>query len=208
MNCFVMDHPLITHKVSLLKDKHTNSTDFKSLGKEISLLMCYELTRDLPLRQATIESPIGLIKTPIVAGRTMAFVPVLRGGLGMLDGLLELMPNAKVGHIGAFRDPQTKQSVVYYCKLPEDIEDREVILCDPMLATGSLAVATIDEIKKTGCTNIKFLTLLANKAGLEKVYAAHPDVTVYCASMVDGLNEKDYIADGFGDVSERLFGTK
>lgn len=208
MNCFVMDHPLITHKVSLLKDKHTNSTDFKSLVKEISLLMFYELTRDLPLRQATIESPIGLIKTQIVAGRTMAFVPVLRGGLGMLDGLLELMPNAKVGHIGAFRDPDTKESVVYYCKLPQDIDDREVIVCDPMLATGSLAVAAVDEIKKTGCTNIKFLTLLANKAGIERVNAAHPDVKIYCASMVDGLNEKGFIADGFGDVSERLFGTK
>ena len=208
MNCFVMDHPLITHKVSLLKDKHTNSNDFKSLVKEISLLMCYELTRDLPLRQATIESPMGIVKTKIIAGRAMAFVPVLRGGLGMLDGLLELIPNAKVGHIGAFRDPDTKQSVVYYCKLPEDMEEREVIVCDPMLATGSLAIAAIDEIKKTGCSNIKFFTLLANKAGVEKVNEAHPDVAIYCASMVDGLDDKGFIADGFGDVGARLFGTK
>ena len=208
MNCFVMNHPLITHKVSLLKDKHTGSKDFKATVKEISMLMCYELTRDLPLRQATIESPMGLIKTDIMAGRIMAFVPVLRGGLGMLDGLLEVMPNAKVGHIGAYRDPKTQKAVVYYCKLPDDIEDREVIICDHMLATGALAIDAIDEVKKAGCTNVKFLTLIANKQGVERVNKAHPDVTVYCASTVDGLDENGYIAEGFGDIGERLFGTK
>ena len=148
MNCFVMDHPLITHKVSLLKDKHTGTKDFKSIVKEISMLMCYEMTRDLPLRQMSIESPMGVIKTEFVAGKAMAFVPILRGGLGMLDGLLEVMPNAKVGHMGAYRDPETKKAVVYYCKLPDDIADREVIICDPMLATGSLAIETISELKK------------------------------------------------------------
>lgn len=208
MNCFVMDHPLITHKVSLLKDKHTCSKDFKTIVKEISMLMCYELTRDLPLRRASIESPMGIVKTDIIAGRAMAFVPILRGGLGMLDGLLELMPNAKVGHMGAFRDPDSKKAVVYYCKLPEDIGEREVIICDPMLATGSLAVASVDEIKKTGCTNIKFLTLIASKEGVENVNKAHPDVKIYCASTVEGLDEDGYIAEGFGDIGARLFGTK
>ena len=208
MNCVVMNHPLITHKVSLLKDKHTGSKDFKSTVKEISMLMCYELTRDLPLRQATIESPMGLVKTDIMAGRIMAFVPVLRGGLGMLDGLLEIMPNAKVGHIGAYRDSKTQKAVVYYCKLPDDIEDREVIICDPMLATGTLAIDAIDQIKKAGCTNVKFLTLIANKQGVENVNKAHPDVKIYCASTVDGLDENGYIAEGFGDIGERLFGTK
>lgn len=208
MNCFVMDHPLITHKVSLLKDKHTQTKDFKALVKEISMLMCYELTRDLPLKTATIESPMGLVKTQVAAGRVMAFVPVLRGGLGMLDGLLELIPNAKVGHIGAYRDPKTKKAVVYYCKLPEDIGEREVIICDPMLATGSLAVESINRIKSTGCTNVKFLTLIASKQGLETVFKAHPDVTVYCAGTVDSLDENGYISGGFGDMGARLFGVK
>ena len=208
MNCFVMDHPLITHKVSLLKDKHTGTKDFKSIVKEISMLMCYEMTRDLPLRQMSIESPMGVIKTEFVAGKAMAFVPILRGGLGMLDGLLEVMPNAKVGHMGAYRDPETKKAVVYYCKLPDDIADREVIICDPMLATGSLAIETISELKKQGCENIKCCTLIANKQGVENVNKVHPDVTVYCASTVDGLDEKGFITDGFGDIGDRLFGTR
>lgn len=208
MNCIVMNHPLITHKVSLLKDKQTEPKDFKSIVKEISMLMCYELTRELPLREAAIESPMGIVRTQIIAGRAIAFVPILRGGLGMLDGLLELMPNAKVGHIGAYRDPETKNAVVYYEKLPDDVEEREVIICDPMLATGGLACETIAHVKKTGCKSIKFLTLIASRQGVERVNAAHPDVTVYCAGMVDGLDENGFIAGGFGDIGARLFGTK
>jgi len=207
-NVFIMDHPLIKHKLTLIRDKNTGSKEFREMIGEIAMLMCYEATRDLPLQEVEIETPVAISKTQVISGKKLAFVPILRAGIGMVDGVLRLVPAAKVGHIGLYRDPQSLQPVDYYCKLPSDIEEREVIVLDPMLATGGSAVAAINSIKKKGATNIKFMCIIAAPEGIAALTAAHPDVSVYCASRDERLNEHGYIIPGLGDAGDRLFGTK
>ena len=204
----IMDHPLIQHKISLLRDKNTGSKEFRELVSEIAMLMCYEATRDLPLKEVEIETPIAVAKTKIIAGSKLAFVPILRAGLGMVDGVLRMVPAAKVGHIGIYRDPETKQAVEYYAKFPVDIERREVIVLDPMLATGASAIDAISQVKARGVTNIKFMCIIAAPEGLEALQKAHPDVAIYCAAKDDRLNEHAYIVPGLGDAGDRIFGTK
>ena len=205
---FIADHPLIQHKVTLLRDKNTGSKEFRELIQEITQLMCYEATRDLPLCDVEVETPITITKSKVIAGRKLAFVPILRAGIGMVEGALELVPAARVGHIGLYRDPETLKPVEYYCKLPGDISEREVIVLDPMLATGGSAVDAIAQIKKRGPKNIKFMCIIAAPEGLEALQAAHPDVQVYCASLDEHLNDHGYIVPGLGDAGDRIFGTK
>ncbi len=205
---FIADHPLIQHKVTLLRDKNTGSKEFRELIQEITQLMCYEATRDLPLCEVEVETPITITKSKVIAGRKLAFVPILRAGIGMVEGALELVPAARVGHIGLYRDPETLKRVEYYCKLPGDISEREVIVLDPMLATGGSAVDAIAQIKKRGPKNIKFMCIIAAPEGLEALQAAHPDVQVYCASLDEHLNDHGYIVPGLGDAGDRIFGTK
>ncbi|MBQ0109145.1 MAG: uracil phosphoribosyltransferase [Clostridiales bacterium] len=205
---FIADHPLIQHKLTILRDERTGSKEFRALIKEITELLCYEATRDLPLMDVTVKTPICVTSAKMVAGRKLAFVPILRAGLGMVDGTLELVPAAKVGHIGLYRDPDTHQPVEYYCKLPPDIEDREVIVLDPMLATGGSAIDAISQIKKRNPLNIKFMCIIAAPEGLKALTDAHPDVKVYCAALDDHLNEHAYIVPGLGDAGDRIFGTK
>ena len=204
----IMDHPLIQHKVSLLRDKNTGSKEFRELVSEIAMLMCYEATRDLPLVEVEIETPVAVAKTKVIAGRKLAFVPILRAGLGMVDGVLKMVPAAKVGHIGLYRDPETKEAVEYYCKLPVDIEKREVIIVDPMLATGVSALDAIQKIKDRGVKDIKFMCIIAAPEGLKTICEAHPDVKIYCAVLDDHLNDHAYIVPGLGDAGDRIFGTK
>ena len=204
----VFDHPLIQHKVSMMRMKETNTKDFRELANEISLLMAYEVTRDLPLESKEIETPICKTKANFVAGRSIGVVPILRAGLGMVDGILTLVPNAKVGHIGLYRDPETHMPVEYYCKLPVDVQDRTLIVVDPMLATGGSAVAAIDFIKQRGCKDIKLMNLLAAPEGVKAVMDAHPDVDIYVAALDEKLNDHAYIVPGLGDAGDRLFGTK
>jgi uracil phosphoribosyltransferase len=204
----IFDHPLIQHKISLLRNKNTGSKEFRELVGEVSMLMCYEATRDLPLKEVEIETPVALAKTKVIAGRKLAFVPILRAGIGMLDGVLSMVPAAKVGHIGLYRDPQTLQPVKYYCKLPSDINEREVIVLDPMLATGGSAVAAIQMLKESGAANIKFMCIIAAPEGLNALTEAHPDVQVYCAALDEKLNDDKYIVPGLGDCGDRIFGTK
>lgn len=208
MTPMIFDHPLIQHKISLLRNKNTGSKEFRELVGEVSMLMCYEATRDLPLKEVEIETPVALAKTKVIAGRKLAFVPILRAGIGMLDGVLSMVPAAKVGHIGLYRDPQTLQPVKYYCKLPSDINEREVIVLDPMLATGGSAVAAIQMLKERGATNIKFMCIIAAPEGLNALTEAHPDVQVYCAALDEKLNDDKYIVPGLGDCGDRIFGTK
>ena len=205
---FIADHPLIQHKVTLLRDKNTGSKEFRELIQEITQLMCYEATRDLPLCEVEVETPITITKSKVIAGRKLAFVPILRAGIGMVEGALELVPAARVGHIGLYRDPETLKPVEYYCKLPGDISEREVIVLDPMLATGGSAVDAIAQIKKRGPKNIKFMCIIAAPEGLEALQAAHPDVQVYCASLDEHLNDHGYIVPGLGAAGDRIFGTK
>jgi len=205
---FIADHPLIQHKLSLLRDKNTGSKEFRELIAEITMLMCYEATRDLPLREVEIETPMAFAKTKIISGRKLAFVPILRAGIGMVDGVLQLVPAAKVGHIGLYRDHVTCQPVEYYCKLPSDISEREVIVLDPMLATGGSAIAAIRMIKEKGVRQIKFMCIIAAPEGLDALVAAHPDVQIYCAALDECLNENKYIVPGLGDAGDRIFGTK
>lgn len=205
---FIMDHPLIQHKISLLRDKNTGSKEFRELISEVTMLMCYEATRDLPLKEVEIETPVAVAKTKVISGRKLAFVPILRAGIGMVDGVLTLVPAAKVGHIGLYRDPETHMPVEYYCKLPNDISEREVIVVDPMLATGGSAIDAINLIKKHGVKNIKFMCIIAAPEGLEALTKAHPDVAIYCASKDEKLNENKYIVPGLGDAGDRIFGTK
>ena len=205
---FIADHPLIQHKVTLLRDKNTGSKEFRELIQEITQLMCYEATRDLPLCEVEVETPITITKSKVIAGRKLAFVPILRAGIGMVEGALELVPAARVGHIGLYRDPETLKPVEYYCKLPGDISEREVIVLDPMLATGGSAVDAIAQIKKRGPKNIKFMCIIAAPEGLEALQAAHPDVQVSCASLDEHLNDHGYIVPGLGDAGDRIFGTK
>lgn len=204
----IVDHPLITHKLSIMRNKKTGSKDFRELLDEIALLMGYEITRDLPLEDVTIETPITKMTAKMVSGKKLAIVPILRAGLGMVDGLLRLVPVAKVGHIGLYRDPDTHMPVEYYCKLPFDIEDRIVILVDPMLATGGSSSDALTMLKKKGCKNIRLMCLVAAPEGVKKVQEDHPDVDIYTASLDDYLNEHAYIVPGLGDAGDRIFGTK
>ena len=204
----VFDHPLIQHKVSLMRDKETGTKEFRELLEEISTLMAYEVTRDLPLKEIEIETPICRAKTNVISGKKLAVVPILRAGLGMVDGITKLVPAAKVGHIGLYRDPHTLEPVEYYCKLPPDVEERELIVVDPMLATGGSASAAITFIKKRNCTNIKLVCLIAAPEGLERVHNEHPDVSIFVAAVDEKLNDHGYIVPGLGDAGDRLFGTK
>ncbi len=207
-NVVITNHPLIQHKLTLLRDKNTGSKEFRALVSEIATLMCYEATRDLPLEEVEIETPIQKTKTKVISGKTLAFVPILRAGTGMLDGVLSLVPSAKVGHIGMYRDPETALPIPYYCKLPSDIEEREVIVLDPMLATGGSAIDAISQIKEYGPKSIKFMGIIAAPEGLQALTEAHPDVEVYCAALDEKLNEHKYIVPGLGDAGDRIFGTK
>ena len=207
-NVTITNHPLIQHKLALLRDKNTGSKDFRTLVSEIATLMCYEATRDLPLEEVEIETPIQKTKANIISGKTLAFVPILRAGTGMLDGVLSLVPSAKVGHIGMYRDEETALPVPYYCKLPSDIEEREVIVLDPMLATGGSAIDAINQIKTYNPKSIKFMGIIAAPEGLEALKEAHPDVDIYCAALDKKLNEHKYIVPGLGDAGDRIFGTK
>lgn len=207
-NLHVLNHPLIQHKVSMMRMTSTSTKDFRALAEEISLLMAYEVTRDLPLKEEEIETPICRTKANFVAGRSIGVVPILRAGLGMVNGILTLVPNAKVGHIGLYRDPETHKPVEYYCKLPVDADQRTIIVVDPMLATGGSAVAAIRFLKDRGCKDIKLMNLIAAPEGVRAVMAAHPDVDIYVASLDEKLNENAYIVPGLGDAGDRLFGTK
>ncbi len=203
----IVDHPLITHKLSIMRSKDTGSKDFRELLDEIAMLMGYELTRDLPLEDVTIQTPICEMNAKMVAGRKLAIVPILRAGLGMVDGLQRLVPVAKVGHIGLYRDPETHKPVEYYCKLPTDIEERTVILVDPMLATGGSAVDALTMLKARGCKTIRFMCLVAAPEGVKAVQEAHPDVDIFTASLDACLNDHAYIVPGLGDAGDRIFGT-
>lgn len=204
----ILDHPLITHKLSIMRNKKTGSKDFRQILNEIAMLMGYELTRDLPLEDVTIETPLTKMKAKMISGKKLAIVPILRAGLGMVDGLLELVPVAKVGHIGLYRDPETHIPVEYYCKLPNDIEDRIVILVDPMLATGGSACDALTMLKRHGCRNIRFMALVGAPEGVRKVQEEHPDVDIFIAALDECLNDHAYIVPGLGDAGDRIFGTK
>ena len=204
----IMDHPLIQHKLSLIRDKQTGPKDFRELLDEISMLMAYEVTRDLPLQTVEIETPMARMRTKVIAGKKLGIVPILRAGLGMVDGILRLVPAARVGHIGLYRDPETLEPVEYYCKLPSDANEREWIVVDPMLAAGGSAAAAISFLKKRGCTQIRMMNLLAAPEGLERVQSEHPDVDIYVAAVDERLNDHGYITPGLGDAGDRLYGTK
>ena len=204
----IMDHPLVQHKVSLLRNKNTGTKEFKELVSELAMLLCYEATRDLPTEEVEIETPIAVARTRVLAGRKLALVPILRAGLGMVDGMLSLLPAAKVGHIGMYRDETTLQPVEYYCKLPSDIHERDVLVLDPMLATGGSAADAITQIKKRGAKSIKFIGIIAAPEGLERLHREHPDVDIYVAALDEKLNENGYIIPGLGDAGDRIFGTK
>ena len=204
----IMDHPLVQHKVGLLRNKYTGTKEFKELVSELATLLCYEATRDLPTEEVEIQTPIAVAKTHMLAGRKLALVPILRAGLGMVDGMLALLPAAKVGHIGMYRNEETLEPVEYYCKLPQDIAEREVIVLDPMLATGGSAIDAVTQIKKRGVKNIKFIGIIGAPEGLAKLQEAHPDVDIYLAALDEKLNENGYIVPGLGDARDRIFGTK
>ena len=205
---YVFDHPLIQLTVSLMRDKNTHVQEFRELASEVAMLMGFEATRDLPLKDVNIETPMCATTVKMLAGEDIAIVPILRAGLGFVDGMLALVPNAKVGHIGLYRDPETHMPIEYYCKLPADIDKRKIFVVDPMLATGGSAVAAIDFIKRRGGQNIAFMCLIAAPEGIDAVHQAHPDVDIYIAAKDDGLNEKAYILPGLGDAGDRLYGTK
>lgn len=205
---YVFDHPLIQHKVSLMRMQETNVKDFRQLAKEIAILMGFEATRDLELEQVEIETPMCKTKVNMLKGEDIAIVPILRAGLGFVDGMLELVPNAKVGHVGLYRDPDSHEPVEYYCKLPADIDKRRIFVLDPMLATGGSASAAIDFIKKRGGKDITFMCLIAAPEGIKVLQDAHPDVDIYIAAKDERLNEKAYILPGLGDAGDRLYGTK
>jgi uracil phosphoribosyltransferase len=207
-NLHLIEHPLIQHKISLMRDKNTGAKEFRELVSETAMLMCYEATRDLPLKEVEIETPLAVAKTNIISGRKLAFIPILRAGLEMANGAIKLVPAAKIGHIGTFRDDNTHESVKYYSKLPEDIAERHAIIVDTMLATGGSLNMAINELKEKGCKDIKAMCIIASPEGLEAVEAAHPDVEIYCGAVDSGLNEDKYIIPGLGDAGDRIFGTK
>ena len=208
MTPMIVEHPLLQHKLSILRNKQTGTKEFRDLVGEIATLLCYEATRDLPLEEVEIETPITMAKTKVLAGRKLALVPILRAGMGMLDGMLTLLPAAKVGFIGLYRDEKTLQPVEYFCKLPQDIAERDVLVLDPMLATGGSCVAAIDLVKKHGARNIKLMCLVAAPEGVQAVNDAHPDVEIYAAAVDECLNDHGYIIPGLGDAGDRIFGTK
>ncbi len=205
---FVMNHPLVKHKISLLRDKSTGVKEFREMIGEITMLMCYEATRDLPLKEVEIETPVAIAKTQILSGRKMAVIPILRSGIGMADGVTALIPAAKIGHIGLYRNPETFKPVKYYSKLPRDINDREVIVLDLMVATGETAVEAVNIIKQENPKSIKFMSIIASRTGAETLTCAHPDVPLYCAALDEEINEQGYIIPGMGDAGDRLFGTR
>ena len=208
MKVNVTNHPLIQHKISIMRNVATGSKEFRELASEISMLMCYEVTRDLPLKEVEIETPVAMTKGKMLAGKKMAVIPILRAGLGMVDGIVNLIPAIKIGHIGLYRDPETLNPVEYYCKLPSDISERDVLLVDPMLATGGSASAAIQFLKNYGVKNIKSVHLIAAPEGVERLNEDHPDVEVYCAALDEKLNDHGYIVPGLGDAGDRIFSTK
>lgn len=207
-NVTVMDHPLIIHKISKMRDETVSSKEFREYVNEISMLMGYEVTRNLPMKDVEIKTPIAVAKTKIIAGKKLALVPILRAGLGMVDGMLKIMPNARVGHIGMYRDHVTLQAVPYFCKLPEDIATRDVVVVDPMLATGVSGDDAIKTLKEKGVKNIKFVCIVAAPQGIKILAEKHPDIEIYCGIVDDTLNEHGYIVPGLGDAGDRIFGTK
>jgi len=204
----VMDHPLVAHKLTIMRKKETSTKDFRDLVSEIGMLITYEATRDLPLTTKEIETPICKTVQPTLAGKKIAVVPILRAGLGLVDGVLRMIPSARVGHIGMYRDEETLEPHVYFCKMPKDIAERDIMIVDPMLATGGSANAAIDEMKKRGCKNIKLMILVAAPQGIDAVQKAHPDVEIYAGAVDEKLNERGYIVPGLGDAGDRIFGTK
>ena len=204
----VLDHPLIQHKLAILRQKDTGVKEFRELISEIAGLMCYEATRNLPTVDVEIETPVAKAKVKMLAGKKLAIIPILRAGLGMVDSMVDMIPSAKIGHIGLYRDPETHLPVEYYCKLPDDIENRQVFVVDPMLATGGSAVAAIDFLKKYGCKNIIMMNVIGCPEGVKAVQDAHPDVEMYLAAVDERLNEHAYIVPGLGDAGDRIFGTK
>ncbi|MGE5588672.1 MAG: uracil phosphoribosyltransferase [Clostridia bacterium] len=204
----LIDHPLIQHKLTFIRDKNTGSKDFRDLVSEVATLMAYEVTRDFPLADAEVETPIAQAKTKVIAGKKVGIIAILRAGLGMVDGMLRLIPAAKVGHIGIYRDPETLRPVDYYCKLPPDVSERDLIVVDPMLATGGSATAAIRFLKDRGATNIKLVVLIAAPEGIKMVQQHHPDVDIFTAAIDERLNSHGYIVPGLGDAGDRLFGTK
>ncbi len=204
----VFDHPLIQHKVSMMRDKNTTSKEFRDLAREVAMLMAFEVTRDLPTKDVEIETPICPTTVKMLEGKDVAIIPILRAGLGFVDGMLEIIPNAKVGHVGLYRDPETHEPVEYYCKLPEDIDKRRVIIVDPMLATGGSAVAAVDFVKNKGAKDISLMFLIAAPEGIKALTEAHPDVDIYIAAKDEKLNENAYIVPGLGDAGDRIFGTR
>ena len=208
MSVHILEHPLLQHKLTVLRDENTGTKDFRTTVSEIAMLMCYEATRDLPLEEVEVKTPIGPAVCKTLAGKKLAVVPILRAGLGMVDGILTLIPSAKVGHIGLYRNEETLEPVKYYCKMPPDIAEREVIIVDPMLATGGSATAAIQFMKEYGCTNIKMMNILAAPEGVRRIEEDHPDVEFYVAALDEKLNERGYIVPGLGDAGDRIFGTK
>ena len=204
----ILDHPLLQHKLTILRDEKTSVTEFRQIVSEIATLMCYEATRDLPLEEVEVQTPVAKAVAKKIAGKKLAIVPILRAGLGMVDGILTLIPGAKVGHIGLFRDPDTLEPVKYYCKMPSDIAERDVIILDPMLATGGSASAAIDFMKEYGVKNIKLMNILAAPEGIQRIREDHPDVPIYVAACDEKLNDHGYIVPGLGDAGDRIFGTK
>lgn len=207
-NVYVLDHPLIQHKLTYIRDKNTGTKEFRELVDEVATLMAYEITRNLPLREKEIETPVQKGTSQVLSGKKLGIVPILRAGLGMVEGILNLIPAAKVGHIGLYRDPETLMPIEYYIKLPNDVPERDFILVDPMLATGGSAIAAVDSLKSRGAVKIKFMCLIAAPEGVEALTKAHPDVDVYIAALDEKLNEKGYIVPGLGDAGDRLYGTK
>ena len=204
----VMDHPLVAHKMTILRDKNTSVKDFREIVSEIGMLITYEATRDLPLTTKEVETPICTTTAPTLKGKKFAVVPILRAGLGLVDGVLRMVPGARVGHIGLYRDEETLEPVKYFCKMPKDIAERDVLIVDPMLATGGSAEAAITFMKEYGCTNIKLMVLLAAPEGIKRIHDNHPDVDIYCGAVDECLNERGYIVPGLGDAGDRIFGTK
>ena len=207
-NVHVFDHPLIQHKLSILRDEATSVKEFRELISEIAMLMCYEATRDLPLEEVEVQTPVAMAHCKQIAGKKLAIVPILRAGLGMVDGMVTLMPNAKVGHIGLFRDPETLEPVKYYFKMPADIAERDVIVVDPMLATGGSAVAAVTFLKEAGAQHIKLMSIIGAPEGVDAMQKAHPDVDIFVAAVDEHLNDHGYIVPGLGDAGDRIFGTK
>ena len=207
-NVFILDHPLIQHKISLLRDRNTGTKEFRELMSEVSMLMGYEVTRNMPLKEVEVETPVGVSTTKVISGKKLGIVPVLRAGLGMVDGMLKLLPMAKVGHIGLYRDPDSLMPVEYYCKLPADASQREMVILEPMIATGGSSVTAIGFLKQRGVKAIKLMCLIAAEEGIRRITGSHPDVEIYCCTVDKLLNEHGYIIPGLGDAGDRLFGTK